>query len=393
MRTEKRLIISITALVLVAAMAFPALSTIPAQAAPTTLTRMPTANGDVSGTWNIGPRWDTESSLTGWGLSNISFVGDDGDSSTSDSTATIVLDPGESVTLTFTNTQVTPQAPEISLTKTATDGAANEIAETCVGDTIVYLFEVENTGSVDLINVTLTDDTGICDGAISGPTGDGGDGKLNPGETWTYTCSHLVTDDDPDPLENTATVSGQDEQGVPAEDSDTAIVDILNCLIGDTVFYDNNGNGMQDVGEAGISGVQLNLYRDDGNDEFNPSGGTDELVDSDTSHGSGYYEFTGLDCVEMYWIDVVDSSLPSGLTLTAGSDPCGLIGFYPEAEIQVLGYDDVDFGYQPAQLPPTSVGGEAYPVNKLAILVPWIALFAAVMIAAETMPRRRRARR
>jgi len=41
--------------------------------------------------------------------------------------------------------------------------------------------------------------------------------------------------------------------------------------------------------------------------------------------------------------------------------------------------------------PPTPVGGEAYPVNKLAILMPWIALFAAIVAAAETMLRRRRA--
>ena len=41
--------------------------------------------------------------------------------------------------------------------------------------------------------------------------------------------------------------------------------------------------------------------------------------------------------------------------------------------------------------PPVEVGGEVYPVNKLAILAPWIALFALLIPAIIEM-RRRRAR-
>jgi hypothetical protein len=40
---------------------------------------------------------------------------------------------------------------------------------------------------------------------------------------------------------------------------------------------------------------------------------------------------------------------------------------------------------------PASVGGEAYPVNKLAILAPWIALAAAIIAGATIFMRRRRA--
>jgi len=56
----------------------------------------------------------------------------------------------------------------------------------------------------------------------------------------------------------------------------------------------------------------------------------------------------------------------------------------------MLGYDDVDFGYGPA--PPTSIGmgGEAYPLNKLAILLPWIALFAAILAGASLLVLTRR---
>ena len=41
--------------------------------------------------------------------------------------------------------------------------------------------------------------------------------------------------------------------------------------------------------------------------------------------------------------------------------------------------------------PPVEVGGEVYPVNKLAILAPWLALFA-LLIPAIIVMRRRRAR-
>ena len=42
-------------------------------------------------------------------------------------------------------------------------------------------------------------------------------------------------------------------------------------------------------------------------------------------------------------------------------------------------------------IPATPVGGEAYPVNKLAILAPWIALAAAIIAGATIFMRRRRA--
>jgi hypothetical protein len=40
---------------------------------------------------------------------------------------------------------------------------------------------------------------------MTGPTGDDGDGVLESGETWRYSCTHRVVSTDPDPLPNTAT--------------------------------------------------------------------------------------------------------------------------------------------------------------------------------------------
>ena len=40
--------------------------------------------------------------------------------------------------------------------------------------------------------------------------------------------------------------------------------------------------------------------------------------------------------------------------------------------------------------PPAPVGGETYPMNKLAILAPWIALIAAIIVGASLVVLRRR---
>lgn len=63
--------------------------------------------------------------------------------------------------------------------------------------------------------------------------------------------------------------------------------------IGNTVFSDANGNGVQDPGEPGIAGVTVKLYRDlNGNNAFDPA--TDSLVRTVTTDGSGHYAFNDL---------------------------------------------------------------------------------------------------
>ncbi|MGE5225767.1 MAG: hypothetical protein ACM3OO_02725 [Planctomycetaceae bacterium] len=118
-----------------------------------------------------------------------------------------------------------------------------------VGDTVTYTFAVSLTTPEPLGDVTVSD--AKCDaGAPAYVSGDDGDGWLQPGETWNYTCTHVVTAEDPDPLPNTATVSGTADDGrtVTAEDSHT--VDLIHPAIaikktvnpasgvpGDTVTY------------------------------------------------------------------------------------------------------------------------------------------------------------
>jgi hypothetical protein len=123
------------------------------------------------------------------------------------------------------------------------------------GDTITYTYRVTFTPGGDgspAMDVTVTDDK--C-APITGPTGDDGDGLLEAGETWTYTCSFTVpahTSGEEDPIVNTATVTGTDTEGdLVGSDSDTHSVDILHregtltvdktgpatAFHGDTIIY------------------------------------------------------------------------------------------------------------------------------------------------------------
>ncbi|MCX6029514.1 MAG: carboxypeptidase regulatory-like domain-containing protein, partial [Chloroflexi bacterium] len=113
--------------------------------------------------------------------------------------------------------------------------------------------------------------------------------------------------------------------------------------IGDYLWYDTNGNSLQDVGEPGIGNVTLSLYRDaDGNGVFNPI--TDTLVATTTTDADGGYLFNGLRAAT-YFVDVTDANgILTGLTHTIGPeskpDPTAAIVL---ATGQV--YRDADFGY------------------------------------------------
>ena len=114
--------------------------------------------------------------------------------------------------------------PAIALKKTADRATAQ------VGDTIGYKFDVTNPGDIGLA-VTFSDPR--CDaGTIAGPQKVAGDAddSLEPDEQWAYTCTHVVTASDPDPLPNTAKVTGKDPIGGPSgtvEAEDSATVDII----------------------------------------------------------------------------------------------------------------------------------------------------------------------
>jgi uncharacterized repeat protein (TIGR01451 family) len=99
------------------------------------------------------------------------------------------------------------------------------------GDTVTYEFSVTNVGTVELFDVALTDPR--CDaGTIQ--AGAEVDTSLAGGAVWTFTCTHVITETDPDPLTNTVTVRGDTvsgEGGIEVTDQDTHTVDIIQPAI------------------------------------------------------------------------------------------------------------------------------------------------------------------
>ena len=139
--------------------------------------------------------------------------------------------------------------PGLDLTKTGTlDLGADGVAS--VGDIITYTFEVCNTGTVDISNITITDPLVT---VMGGPTA-----VLVAGtcDNTTFTGTYAITQMDIDNLaiNNTATTTGEDPDGNPVEDMDEDMVPIPVSagLIFEKVgtFTDENGNGITEIGET-----------------------------------------------------------------------------------------------------------------------------------------------
>lgn len=107
--------------------------------------------------------------------------------------------------------------------------------------------------------------------------------------------------------------------------------------IGDTVFFDLNNNGIEDIGDMGIPGVEVVLVGDVDLD------GDQDTVTVITDNNGNYF-FDGL-LPGNYSITVTSSTLPDGMNQTYDLD--GLISPDTSDVSIVAGEDklDVDFGY------------------------------------------------
>ncbi len=195
-----------------------------------------------------------------------------------------------------------------------------------VGDTVQFRIVVANTGDTAITLLPLSDTFDAAKlqfvSATPSPdtTGSGslswddltGAGSLAPGDSVTVTLTfEALASTTPGTTVNTATVNGaQDENNDPVPSAgDTADVAILTpASIGDFVWLDANGNGVQDAGEPGLDGVTVQLYND-----------ADVLQATTTTSGGGYYRFEHLFPGNYY----VKFTPPSGYQITAkdqGSD-------------------------------------------------------------------------
>ena len=173
-------------------------------------------------TWNNPKLTVTEKPTAGYELKDIKCVheqgsGDwpkepskdssqaDGDTTVSGSTINLKVSYWEWVKCYVTNAPKPPdQHPAIKVVK---DGPATAHS----GDQLTFSYTVTNPGDVPLTNVTATDDK--CSPLTR--TGDTSDTTLDPGDTWTYTCSYVIqwSEGDANPVVNTVTTCGMPPGG------------------------------------------------------------------------------------------------------------------------------------------------------------------------------------
>ena len=134
-----------------------------------------------------------------------------------------------SVDVTITGT------PDYTITKTATavDSAGNGVIDNA-GEIISYQVVIENTGTLDITGVNVTDNLIT----LGGPTGDtGSDGILSVGETWTYTGNYTVTQTDMDDngggdgdIDNTASITS-DQIATPRTSNEGVLLTQSSALV------------------------------------------------------------------------------------------------------------------------------------------------------------------
>jgi uncharacterized repeat protein (TIGR01451 family) len=166
-----------------------------------------------------------------------------------------------------------------------------------------------------------------------------------PGGTWTQTA-------DPDAaLDNRHTVtiaagelSGSWDFGYHRGGTYT---------IGDTVYTDWNGNGTQDSGEEGLSGITVTLYADSNGDGLF-SVAQDAMITTTTTSVTGTYLFTGL-FTGTYFVRADTANLPSwwdDYRETQDPDEAGVCSTCNNVGRAVVSSThpselNMDFGYQP----------------------------------------------
>jgi hypothetical protein len=130
----------------------------------------------------------------------------DGDTTVSGSTINLKVNFWEWVKCYVTNVPKPPDThPAIQVVK---DGPATAHS----GDTLTFSYSVTNPGDVPLTNVTATDDK--CS-PLTRTGANAADTTLDPGDTWTYTCSYVVqwSQGDANPIVNTVTTCGMPPGG------------------------------------------------------------------------------------------------------------------------------------------------------------------------------------
>ena len=133
-------------------------------------------------------------------------------------------------------------------------------------------------------------------------------------------------------------------------------------LIGDTVWFDLNGDGALDAGEPGVAGVSLDVWLDTNNNGVIEPG-VDNRVRTVVTDANGNYEANGLPPGD-YLVNVTDTAgVLSGLMQTADPDEPGILCVTcdGQSDVVLVGSDrNQDFGYGVDPAAALSISGVIY---------------------------------
>lgn len=125
------------------------------------------------------------------------------------------------------------------------------------------------------------------------------------------------------------------QNGIPITTGSEACVTVAGGKIGDFIWRDWDGDGMQDVGEEGIAGETVKLYESDGT----------TLKATTTTDANGYYYFNGLEA-GTYVVKVNDGTTLTGYTQTGDPDTT-FDNMHTVTLAENEQYFTADFGYKP----------------------------------------------
>ncbi len=228
------------------------------------------------------------------------------------------------------------ERPAFTLTQTSTPNPA------WVGDRINYAIAVQNTGNLTLYNLSLSGSPFGTPLAVTDPQGANvgdvdGDGNFDVGETWRYLNSYTVTQAD---IDNLGAIDGSADgaltytvtatAGLSGEGSTVDLTVIsstesnlrepVSASLGDRLWSDSNGNGIQDAGEAGIVGQIVTLIGGGADGVIN---GVADTTTTTTTDANGIYTFTGLTPGQHYQVQF---SKPAGTVFTVPDVGAGAPG-------------------------------------------------------------------
>ncbi|GAP64125.1 hypothetical protein ARMA_2548 [Ardenticatena maritima] len=249
--------------------------------------------------------------------------------------AGLVLSSGE-----YTGTLMISDTVPIGLTYVGGSAAANNTIPAGNSVTIRYSTDGGQTWSnTDPGNATSTSTNPVViQWWLDAPLDVQGSGKNSGTVTFQATIPSGYIAGGGDPFVENCTTGHFGDAPSFAQACATTLVEGTNS-IGDFVWQDDDGDGIQDTGESGISGVQVSLYWDRNGDGTLDS--NDVLISTQDTDANGNYDFANLpDGNYLVQVNTTDADLPTGYGPTTTTT-------WPVSVSGSQDYNDADFGFGP----------------------------------------------